>query len=145
MKQKLVELTFLPIIDYGDMLYMNASASCLHRLDSVYHGALRFITNCGPLTHHCVLYSMVNWTSLRAQRLCHWYVFIYKTILGLIPSYLSCFLTKTQGSHNLRSMDVLQFVVPKVRTELGKKAFRFSAPDAWNKLQSKLQPKALLH
>ena len=32
----------------------NAAASCPHVLDSVYHRALRFITNCGCLTHHCV-------------------------------------------------------------------------------------------
>lgn len=30
---------------------------------------LRFSTNCGALTHHCVLYSEVNWTSLCARRL----------------------------------------------------------------------------
>ena len=62
-KQRLVESTFLPIIHYGDVLYMNASTQCLYMLDSVYHGALRFITNCGALTHHCVLYSKVNWPS----------------------------------------------------------------------------------
>ena len=133
-KQKLVDTTFMPVIDYGDVLYRKASASCLSMLDSVYHGELRFITKCGPLTHHCELYAKVSWTSLSARRLSHWYVFIYKIILGIGPSYLSCLLTRKNGSHNLRSLDTLQFVVPRVRSELGKKAFRFSAPDAWNKL-----------
>lgn len=49
---------------------------------------LRFSTNCGALTHHCVLYSEVNWTSLCARRLCHWYVFTYKTTLGVSWSRL---------------------------------------------------------
>lgn len=56
---------------------------------------LRFSTNCGALTHHCVLYSEVNWTSLCARRLCHWYVFIYKTTLGVSWSRL---LAKNQRS-----------------------------------------------
>ena len=57
-----------------------------------YHGANR-----APLTHHSVLYSRVSWTSLCVRRLSPWYVFISKTILGLIPSYLSCLLTRRHG------------------------------------------------
>lgn len=60
-------------------------------------------------------------------------------ILGIIPFYLSCLSTRKNGSHNLTAMDALQFVVPKVRTELGKKAYRFSAPNTWNKLHPKLK------
>lgn len=106
-QKQVVCVTFLPVFDYGDVSCMNASAHCLRLLDSVYHGALRFITNCGPLIHHCVLYSKGNWTSLRARRLSHWYV-----------------SPRKHGCYNLRSTDVLQFVVPKLQTEL----------DAWNKL-----------
>ena len=138
-KQKLVESTFLPILDYGDVLYMSATAHCLHMLDSVYHGALRFITNCGALTHHCVLYAKVNWPSLYAHRLGHWYVLIYKAILGLTPSYLSSLLVMKDGAYNLRSQDFVHFTVPKVRTEMGKKAFRFAAPSSWLELQSELK------
>ncbi len=50
--------------------------------DSVYHGALRFITNCGFLTQHCISYSKVRWTSLSTHQLAHLYVFIYKAILS---------------------------------------------------------------
>lgn len=49
--QILVELTYLPVIDYLDIFYMNAFAHCLHVLD---HGALRFITNCAFHTHRSV-------------------------------------------------------------------------------------------
>lgn len=84
-KLKLFEASFLPIIDYDDVLYMNASSQCLHILDSVYHGALRVITNCGALTHHCTLHSKVNWPSLYVRRLKHWHVLIYKAILEMIP------------------------------------------------------------
>ena len=34
------------------------------------------------------------------------------------------------------SMDILQFVVSKVQTELEKKAWRFLAPDSWNNFQT---------
>ncbi len=54
-KHKLVEYASLPVIDYGDVLHMNASAHCLHMLDSMNYWVLWFITNCGSSTHHCVL------------------------------------------------------------------------------------------
>lgn len=60
LKKRLVESTFLPVLDYGDVLYMRTSAELLQKLDSVYHGALRFISNCGFLTHHCSLYSILS-------------------------------------------------------------------------------------
>ena len=104
-------------------------------LDSVYHGVLRFITNCGFLTHHCTLYSIVNWTALSTRWLGHWYIFIYKSILRKTPDYLSSLLILKDGTLNLRSLDFVQFVIPKVRTELGKKSFRFSAPFAQYKKQ----------
>lgn len=47
--KRLVALTFMPVIDYGDVLYMHASSQSLHSLDTVYHGALRFITVCWGL------------------------------------------------------------------------------------------------
>ena len=56
-KKRLVAGIFLSLMDYGDVLYMHASSQCLHSLDSVYHGALRFIICLKALTHHCDLYS----------------------------------------------------------------------------------------
>lgn len=37
----------------------------------------------------------------------------------------------------------LHCVVPKVRTDLGKKAFVFSVPTAWNNLQADLKPQTV--
>ena len=74
------------LIDYGDIVYMNASASSLQMMDVVYHGALRFITGCDYLSHHCTLYSLVSWSSLSTHRLMHWYNLTYKSILGLLPA-----------------------------------------------------------
>lgn len=68
-------------------------------------------------------------------------MFLYKTILGINPSYLSCLVPKNQGSHNLTSMDVLQFVVPKIPTKLSKKALvsqHLTHVIRYNSLQSTL-------
>lgn len=138
-REYLVMATFLPILDYGDLIYMNASAQCLKKLDVVYHCALRFFNDCGYRTHHCILYYKAKWPSLFARRYTHWLCFIYKALLGLAPTYLSVLLTSNHGHYGLRSNDVLHLLVPHVKTELGKKAFVFAAPSAWNLLQKSLK------
>ena len=58
-RKRLVSSTFLLVSDYGDTLYMYAPVASLRMLDTVYHGALRFITNTKTLTRHCTLYVTV--------------------------------------------------------------------------------------
>jgi len=119
---------------------MDASVQCLRKLDVVYHCALRFFTGCGYRTHHCILYYKAKWLSLYARRYTHWLFHLqYKVLLGLAPTYLSVLLTKNHSHYGLRLNDVLHLVVPRVKTELGKKAFMFAAPSAWNLLQKSLK------
>ncbi len=47
-RKKLVTTTFLPVLDYGDVVYQFAPSYLLSSLDAVYHGALRFISDCKP-------------------------------------------------------------------------------------------------
>ena len=124
---------------------MHTSAQCLHKVDTAYHASMRFIINCKALTHHCELYSLVGWPALTTRRLCHWYAFIYEAILGLLPYYL-CDLVKKKsaGKYSLRSQDSVMLSVPYARTEIGKRAFLYSAPSAWNMFQSVLKLKALI-
>ena len=81
-RRKLVEATFLPVLDYGDIFYRNTTKVLLQSLDSTYHSALRFITRKKHSTHHCVLYDQVGWPSLYIRRHKHWLLFVYKAIVG---------------------------------------------------------------
>ena len=144
-RKKLIATTFLPVLDYSDLLYMNAPANCLRSLDTVYHGALRFVTGCKALTHRCILYARVEWPSLAARRLIHWHIFIYKAILGLLPHYLCNYIFKSQSNYCLRSNEFYLLIMPKVHSEFGKHCFKFAAPAAWNALQKTLKLKELIN
>ncbi len=75
----------------------------------------------------------------------HWYLIIYKAILGMLPSYLCCLIKqKIVEKYFLRSQNCYTLSVPFVRSELGKKAFMYAAPTDWNLLQSKLKLQNLL-
>ena len=86
-------------------------------------------------THYCQLYSRVGWPALSSRRLSHYCIFIYKAILGVLPSYLCSLMRESAGPHFLRSQDLVLLSVRNVRTEQGKKAFVYSAPTVWNTLQ----------
>ncbi len=144
-KKHLVAATFLPVLDYGDVLYMHASVQCLQMVDTLYHSSLRFITNCKALTHHCELYARVGWPALATRRFTHWCIFIYKAILEPLPRYLCVLITQNNtGQYSLRSQDFFLLSVPNVRTEIGKRAFSYSAPSARNLLQKNLKLKDLV-
>lgn len=69
---RLVQATFLSVIDYIDLMYMNEASSVLQRLDSVCHASL-----CLQL---------------------HWYVHIYKALLGKLHHYLYSLYSFTTSS-----------------------------------------------
>ena len=116
-----------------------------YMLLTVYHEALRFITGFKAPTHHCTLYEWVGLSSISIHRLRQLHILIYKAILGFLPTYILSYINQSNaGTYTLRSRDLFLLSVPKVRTELGKKAFRFPAPSAWNMLQTTLKENELV-
>ena len=57
-------------------LWRSAGKGALERLDILYQSAIRFATNAPYRTHHCTLYSSVNWSSLYTRRKTHWLMLI---------------------------------------------------------------------
>ena len=143
-RKKLVTGLFMSQLDYGDVVYRFACSSTLGRLDPLFHAALRFITSSTYRTHHCTLYSLVGWSSLASRRLLHWYIFIYKAILGNVPPYICSKFELVQNSLNLRSNAWMRYVVPNTKSEAGKKTLAFFGPWSWNDLQTRLKLASLI-
>lgn len=102
---------------------MNAPDQCLKKLDTVYDYALRFITGCGNLVHHCTLYAA--------------------TKLGCF--LLICVHTCVKTKINMAcALMIFNRCCPRVRTELDKKAFKYAAPSSWNKVQKDLKLSELI-
>jgi hypothetical protein len=55
-KLSLIQMTILPMLDYGDILF---SKGALERLNVLYHSAILFATNSPYRPHHCTLYYSV--------------------------------------------------------------------------------------
>lgn len=101
---------------------------------SWYHGALRFLTGCKPLTHHCTLYFLAGPRWPYAG----WFTgIIYKSICDLLPAYISDYMLHKHLSHSLQSLHYIHRSISLYRT--WKTGFSFSAPCSWKTLQKDLQ------
>lgn len=88
-KHFLVKIIIFSILDYSDVVWWSASKTLLHKLDVIHHTAIQFVTSASFKTHHCDLYSLMYWPSLHSCRQIHWFMFIYQTLTGKRPGYLS--------------------------------------------------------
>ena len=105
----------------------------------LYRSANRFATNAPHRTHHCTLYSSVNWSSLYTRRKTHWLMLIYETLLGLTPPYLRYLLQPSSFTYNTHSASHILLKVPKANTSLGRSSFQFAAESDCNELQKSLK------
>ena len=135
----IIQMTILPMLDYGDVIYRSASKGLLQKLDVLYHSAIRFATNAPFKTHRCTLYSSVNWPSLHTRRNIHWFMLIYKTLLGQSPPYLCQLLQTTSAAYNTRSAHHILLKVPKTNSVFGQLSFQAAAASDWNDLQKLLK------
>ncbi len=131
MRKKLVSATFLPILDYGDVVYQHAPSYLLSSLDALYHGALRFITDC-KFTTHWELYERVAWPPWEFGEKCTgtcWYIRQFWVICQII--YVVLYKELCLEIHSLRSQSNYNLCVSFVRTELGKTSFKYAAASDW--------------
>jgi hypothetical protein len=63
-KLTLIQMTILPMLDYGVIIDRSAGKGALEWIDVLYQSAISFATNAPYRTHHCTLYSSLNWSSL---------------------------------------------------------------------------------
>lgn len=86
-----MQSTFLTVLDcILSPIYRKAATTTPKPLDAGYQSTLHFITGDSFNTHHCVLYQKVDWSSLMSHRSLHNSLFVYKTLLEKLLTYLTC-------------------------------------------------------
>lgn len=82
---------------------------------------------------------LVGRPSLHTRQLHHWFHFIFKTVLGKIPPYLSSLLHVAHNKYCTRSSEYIKFTIPFHSAAFGCNSFHFAAANDWNTLQSSLR------
>ena len=139
-RKRIITQVLLPIVDYADIVYQNATDTNLKPLNVLYNALCRFILRCPYRTHHCALYSALDWLQPEQRRQFHWYLFLFKCVHLNCPSYLKPSLEPYTSPYPLRHSQHPYFTVPtRITTEAGRQAFHYKAPSDWNNLPLSLR------
>ena len=105
----------------------------------------RFVLRCPYITHHCLMYESLNWLAPNSRRQFHWSILTFKCIHLNFPSYLKQLLIPLTSQYSLRHMDHLFLIKPRIRKEIGRRAFKFKAQSDWINLPSSLRSITSFH
>ena len=135
-------------IDYCNAVFAGLPRSTTNHLDSVLHAAARMISGRSKHDHiTSVLRDELHWLPVPQRVIYKLCLTTYKAINGTGPSYIAamCVPSSTnQARLLLRSSDSRQLLLPRTKTELGKRAFAYAGPRAWNDLPIALRTSTIL-
>ncbi len=122
-------------LDYCNSLYLGVAQSCLSRLQLVQNSAARFLTKTRKRESITPVLIGLHWLPIEYRIQFKILLFVYKSLTGLAPNYLSDLLSHYHTNRPLRSTNALLLSVPKTRLKLnGDRAFSVAAPQLWNNL-----------
>lgn len=127
-------LTFIrPLLEYGDILFDNCSASEKHELDMIQNEAARIVTGATKLCSLEKLYDDLGWESLSTRRSNHKLVFIYKIRNSLCPTYLNTLIpTRQNERYTFRNSSDIPPIY--CRTSFYQNSLNPSSIRSWNTL-----------
>ena len=135
-------------IDYCNAVFAGLPRSATNHINSVLHAAARMISGRSKHDHiTSVLRDELHWLPVPQRVIYKLCLITYKAINGTAPSYIAavCAPSSTnQARLRLRSFDSRQLLLPRTKTELGKRAFAYAGPRAWNDFPIALRPSTTL-
>ena len=130
-----------PLIDYCDIVYMNANKTDLIKLQLVQNIACRIILKAGPRDHIDDMHRELKLDLLSDRRRYHLLAECHKNIHTDKHTPLKRFFKPNADNLNRRTRRLCKFnvLVPRVRTTAGQKAISYIGPNTWNKLCTNLK------
>ncbi len=124
-------------LDYCNSLYIGLPKSSMPRLQTVQNATARFLTGVRKREHITPILMPLNWLPVRYRVEFKMLLFVFKSLNGLAPSYLSDLVNVNKSARCLRSSDSITLSYPRSRLKLkGDHAFAVAGPGLWNSLLS---------
>ena len=133
--QIIIHATVTSLLDYCNSLLSGLPASSLRDLQLVQNFAARLICKRSKFCHITPLLYELHWLPIDSRIKFKIFLFIYKTLNGLAPSYLSDLLIPYEPSRTLRSSDNYDLIIPRFNKDhFGGCAFSVFGPRIWKDL-----------
>ena len=130
-------------VDYCNGLLYGVSAAVIRRLQMVINAAARLVVGAGKFDHITpTLRDVLHWLPVRQRILYKVAATAFDCIHGTGPTYFRYVCTPVadvSGRAHLRSAEHRDMLVPRTRTELGRRSFQVAAPTVWNSLPAHLR------
>ena len=132
-----------PCIDYASSVWGHCSSKSLDNLLRLQKRAARVVKSNYDYVNSYGddLIKELKWKSFEQRRDYFLATLMYKCVYGLAPTRMvnEIEMVCDRHSHNTRSADSLNVVIPKPNRACFKKCFRFSGAQVWNSLPDTLQ------
>jgi hypothetical protein len=139
---RLVQAFITSRLDYCNSLVAGLPRSSLDPLHHVQNAAARLIFQLGPQDHVTPSLIQLHWLPVQYRvqfKLCS---FMHSIHNGRFPAYLTDIVqaTSTRATRSdLRSAATANYMLPRLLTKFGERAFSHAGPAAWNALPPDLR------
>lgn len=126
-------------LDYCNAILYGAPAATFDVLQRVQNNLARVVCQSRGRVDARPLLRSLHWLPVR-QRVTHkMATTTFKVMSSSTPAYLSDLIKTATPARPLRSSDAPLLAVPRVRTELARRAFSVAAPQTWNSLPANIR------
>jgi len=130
-------------VDYCNGLLYGVSAAVIRRLQMVLNAAARLVVGAGKFEHITpTLRDVLHWLPVRQRILYKVAATAFDCIRGTGPAYFKHVCTPVadvSGRAHLRSAERYDMLIPRTRTDFGRRSFQVAAPTVWNSLPVQLR------
>ena len=121
-------------LDYCNSVLFNVTEKEISKLQGVQNCLARVVTKSPRFCHITPLLKSLHWLPVRYRIKFKFCSLTYQAPTSGQPVYIRNMLQPSRKVRTLRSSDLDQLNVPRVRTAVGGRAFSVAAPRLWNEL-----------
>ena len=121
-------------LDYCNSLFYNIPGKDIARLQHVQNCLARVVTKAPRFSRSTPILKRLHWLPVKFRihfKIC---TITCRTLKDNQPAYLADLLARPKCSKYLRSTNSNRFIVPRIKTKTGSRAFSISGPALWNAL-----------
>ena len=140
-KITLVQTLLLPLFDYADVCFIDATEELLNKLERLQNLCLRFIFGLRKYDHVSQYRNELKWLPIRYRRDCHVLYLLYNIINNpSFPSYIrERFEFLFPSDHHCRPNTYLLLKIPRHTTRFYNNSFSVQAVRLWNALPADIR------
>ena len=129
-----------PHFDYCSVVWGHCNKTLSDKLQKLQNRAARILTFSSYDTNAGLLFERLGWKGLECQRQIQEAIMVYKSLNGLVPTYLQSIFTDRNNITQYELRDTVgKLAVPLPRTNYLKNSFSYQGAVLWNSLPHDLR------